>query len=138
MLEVDAKAIARIKQFEFGGRYGEGLAYPGRVYFVPDETLLLEEASSPTAMLKASRSAPGVNTETTIAREDEAARFRDERTCHSRQARYRFDVPISCAVDHVNRIIAGMCDVHPICGRMNIGVIEPAIGSMSREFDVPE
>jgi len=46
MLEVDAKAIARIKQYEFGGRYRDGFAYPGRVYFVPDETLLLEEASS--------------------------------------------------------------------------------------------
>jgi hypothetical protein len=40
MLEVDAKAIARIKQFEFGGRYREGVAYSGGVYFVPDETLL--------------------------------------------------------------------------------------------------
>jgi Protein of unknown function (DUF3182) len=46
MLEVDAKAIARIKQYEFGGRYRDGFAHPGRVYFVPDETLLVEEASS--------------------------------------------------------------------------------------------
>jgi hypothetical protein len=46
MLEVDAKAIARMKQYEFGGRYRDGFAYPRRVYFVPDETLLLEEASS--------------------------------------------------------------------------------------------
>src|SRR5262249_45780424 len=46
MLEVDAKAIARMKQYEFGGRYRDGFAYSGRVYFVPDETLLLEEASS--------------------------------------------------------------------------------------------
>jgi len=46
MLEVDAKAIALIKQYEFGGRYHDGIAYPGRVYFVPDDTLLLEEASS--------------------------------------------------------------------------------------------
>src|SRR5262245_33700837 len=46
MLEVDAKAIARIKQYEFGGRYHAGFAYPGQVYFVRDETLLLEEASS--------------------------------------------------------------------------------------------
>jgi hypothetical protein len=46
MLEVDAKAIAGIKQYEFGGRYQDGFAYPSRVYFVPDETLLLEEASS--------------------------------------------------------------------------------------------
>jgi len=74
----------------------------------------------------------------TIAREDEAARFRDERTRHSRQAGYRFNVPIPRAVDHVDRIIAGMCDVHPIRRWMNIGVVEPAIGSMSREFDVAE
>jgi len=50
----------------------------------------------------------------------------------------RFNVPISRAVDHVDRIIAGMCDVDPIRGWMNIGVIEPAIGSMRREFDVAE
>jgi len=31
-----------------------------------------------------------------------------------------------------------MCDVDPICRQMNICVIEPAIGSMRREFDVAE
>jgi hypothetical protein len=31
-----------------------------------------------------------------------------------------------------------MRDVDPIRGRMNIGVIEPAIGSMRRELDVTE
>jgi hypothetical protein len=46
MLEVDAKAIAGVKQYAFGGRYQDGFAYSSRVYFVPDETLLLEEASS--------------------------------------------------------------------------------------------
>src|SRR5215831_18977373 len=46
MLEADAKAIAGVKQFEFGGRYRDETVYPGRVYFVPDETLLVEEASS--------------------------------------------------------------------------------------------
>jgi uncharacterized protein DUF3182 len=46
MLEVDAKAIARVKQYAFGGRYRDGVAHSGRVYFVPDETLLVEEASS--------------------------------------------------------------------------------------------
>ena len=74
----------------------------------------------------------------TIAREDEIAGFRDERTCHCRQAGYRFNVLISRAVDHVDRVIAGMCDVEPIRGWMNIGVIEPPIGSMRREFDVAE
>jgi len=46
MLEADAKAIARVKQYEFGGLYREGFAHSGRIYFVPDETLLVEEASS--------------------------------------------------------------------------------------------
>jgi hypothetical protein len=31
-----------------------------------------------------------------------------------------------------------MCDVDPIRGWMNIGVIEPAMGSMHREFDVAQ
>jgi hypothetical protein len=31
-----------------------------------------------------------------------------------------------------------MCDVEAIRGSMNIGVIEAAIGSMRREFDVAE
>src|SRR5215475_3368973 len=74
----------------------------------------------------------------TIAHKDEIARFKDERPCHCHQAGYRFNVLISRAVDHVDRVIAGMCDVEPIRGLMNVGVIEPAIGSMCREFDVAE
>ena len=74
----------------------------------------------------------------TIACEDEPARFRDERTCHSHEARYRFNVSIARAVDHVDGIIAGMCDVDPICGWMNIGVIEGAIGWMRRKFDMAQ
>jgi hypothetical protein len=31
-----------------------------------------------------------------------------------------------------------MRDVEPIGGRMDIGVIESAVGSMRREFDMPE
>jgi hypothetical protein len=31
-----------------------------------------------------------------------------------------------------------MCDVEPVRRVMNISVIEPAIGSMLREFDVAE
>jgi hypothetical protein len=73
-----------------------------------------------------------------IACEDETVLFRYERTCHSREARNRFNIPISPAVDHVERIITGMCDVDPIRGWMNISVIEPAIGSMRREFDVAQ
>jgi len=31
-----------------------------------------------------------------------------------------------------------MCDVDPICGWMNIGVIEGAIGWMRRKFDMAQ
>jgi hypothetical protein len=31
-----------------------------------------------------------------------------------------------------------MCDVEPVRGLMNISVIEPAIGSMLRKFDVAQ
>src|SRR5262245_10174017 len=74
----------------------------------------------------------------TVAREDEAVHFGDERTCYPHQARYRGNVSISPAVDHVDSIVAGMCDVEAVCGVMNISVIEPAIGSMLREFDVAQ
>src|SRR5262245_66568893 len=73
---------------------------------------------------------------TPVAGEDEAVRFGDERTCHSDEARYRRNVPISRAVDHVDRIVARMCNVEPVRGVMNISVIETAIGSMFRLFVV--
>ena len=53
-------------------------------------------------------------------------------------AGYRLNVLISRAVDHIDRVIAGMCDVEPVRGVMNISVIESATGSMLREFDVAE
>src|SRR5262249_58894061 len=74
----------------------------------------------------------------TIAREDEIALLRDEPPCHCHQAGYRFNVLISRAVDHIDRVIAGMCDVEPVRGVMNISVIESATGSMLLEFDVAE
>jgi len=45
---------------------------------------------------------------------------------------------ISRAVDHVDGIVAGMRDVDLVRGLMNIGVIEPAFGSMLRKFDVAQ
>jgi hypothetical protein len=51
-----------------------------------------------------------------VAREDEAARFGDQRTGDGREARHRFDVPISRAVDDVDGIVAGMRDIEPVRG----------------------
>ena len=44
MLIADAKAIADIKEFEFAGDFQKGTAYPAPLFFVPDDTLLVEEA----------------------------------------------------------------------------------------------
>jgi hypothetical protein len=44
MLAADAKAIAGIKGYEFGGCYQEDHSYSGPLFFVPDDTLLLDEA----------------------------------------------------------------------------------------------
>src|SRR5262249_10820040 len=74
----------------------------------------------------------------TIAREDETVRFGDERTCHSDEAGYRFNVPISRAVDDVDGIVVVWGDVGAVRGLMNIRVIDPAIGLMGREFDVAQ
>src|SRR4029078_3443878 len=46
MLEEDAKTIARIKNCEFAGYYSSGLARSGALFFVPDQTLLAEEAET--------------------------------------------------------------------------------------------
>ena len=45
MLVANAKDLARIKHYDFGGTYREGHSYSGHVYFVPEDTLLLDEAS---------------------------------------------------------------------------------------------
>ena len=41
LLEADARAIAKLKNYEFGGYYQN--RHVGRLFFVPDQTLLLEE-----------------------------------------------------------------------------------------------
>jgi len=46
MLTADAEAIARLKQYDFGGDYDRAKHYNRHVYFVPDDTLLLDEAQS--------------------------------------------------------------------------------------------
>jgi Protein of unknown function (DUF3182) len=46
LLAVEAKAIATLKGYEFGGQYNEGREYGRHVFFVPDDALLLEEARS--------------------------------------------------------------------------------------------
>src|SRR5437660_12106870 len=45
MLVANAKDLARIKHYDFGGTYREGHSYSGYVYFFPEHTLLLDEAS---------------------------------------------------------------------------------------------
>jgi hypothetical protein len=46
LLEEDAKTIARLKRSDFSGYYTSELAGTGSLFFVPDQTLLLEEAQS--------------------------------------------------------------------------------------------
>jgi hypothetical protein len=46
VLEADAKAIAKFTGYDFGGNYGEASVRSGPVFFVPDDTLLLDEAVS--------------------------------------------------------------------------------------------
>ena len=46
LLAVEANAIATLKQYEFGGQYDESIDYGRHVFFVPDDTLLIEEARS--------------------------------------------------------------------------------------------
>ena len=45
VLDLGAKAIARIKGYEFGGHYDTAYDYCGPLFFVPDDTLLLDEAA---------------------------------------------------------------------------------------------
>src|SRR5215471_16860330 len=46
VLDLGAKAIAKIKSYEFEGHYDSAHHYSGPLFFVPDDTLLLDEASS--------------------------------------------------------------------------------------------
>jgi hypothetical protein len=45
VLDLVAKAIAKIKGYEFGGHYDPEYHYSGPLFFVPDDTLLLDEAA---------------------------------------------------------------------------------------------
>src|SRR5262245_65009506 len=45
VLDLVAKAIAKIKGYEFGGHYDPEYHYSGSLFFVPDDTLLLDEAA---------------------------------------------------------------------------------------------
>jgi hypothetical protein len=45
VLNAGAKAIAEIKGYDFGGRYETRYDYSGPLFFVPDDTLLPDEAS---------------------------------------------------------------------------------------------
>jgi len=45
VLDLGAKAIARIKGYEFWGHYDAACNYSGPLFFVPDDTLPLDEAS---------------------------------------------------------------------------------------------
>jgi Protein of unknown function (DUF3182) len=45
VLDLVAKAIAKIKGYEFGGHYDPEYHYSGQLFFVPDDTLLLDEAA---------------------------------------------------------------------------------------------
>jgi Protein of unknown function (DUF3182) len=46
MLDADAKVIAHVLGYEFGGRLQAAKDYAAPVFFVPDDTLLVDEASS--------------------------------------------------------------------------------------------
>ena len=35
-----AEAVAKLKQYDFAGRYDRARTYPGHVYFVPDDTMI--------------------------------------------------------------------------------------------------
>ena len=45
VLDATAKAIAKIKRYDFGGHYEAQCDYPGPLFFVPGDTLLVEETA---------------------------------------------------------------------------------------------
>ena len=45
VLNLAAETIAKIKGYDFGGHYDTARDYPGPLYFVPDDTVLLNEAA---------------------------------------------------------------------------------------------
>src|SRR4051812_24818472 len=46
MLEADAKVIAQLMRYDFGGEHPTACDHSDRIFFVPDDTLLLDEARS--------------------------------------------------------------------------------------------
>jgi hypothetical protein len=46
LLIADAKAIANLKQYDFGAQYDDSKSYARPLYFVPDDTLSVNEADS--------------------------------------------------------------------------------------------
>jgi hypothetical protein len=46
MLDADAKVIAHVLGYDFGGHHQAAKDYAAPVFFVPDDTLLVDEASS--------------------------------------------------------------------------------------------
>jgi len=52
MLTANAKSIAAAKQYDFGGDYDATKNYSRQIYFVPDDTLLLEEANRSASKLR--------------------------------------------------------------------------------------
>jgi hypothetical protein len=67
---------------------------------------------------------------------DKAHRLGHQSACHAREAGNRFNVPISRDVDHIDRIVAGVRDIEPIRRRVDVGMVEAALGSIFRKFDV--
>jgi len=75
---------------------------------------------------------------TSIGGKDESTRFGHENAGHRRQAGDRFEIFILRDVDHIDRVVAGVRDVEPVCGSMNVRVIESAARSIGRQLDVTE
>jgi hypothetical protein len=46
LLTADARALAKLKQYDFGGQYDVAKNYARPMYFIPDDTLLVDEAQS--------------------------------------------------------------------------------------------
>ena len=46
LLEADARVLAQLMQYEFGGTHPSAVTDSGNIFFVPDDTLLLDEARS--------------------------------------------------------------------------------------------
>src|SRR5262245_31338747 len=45
VLDATAKAIANIRRYDFGGQYDAQYDYPGPLFFVPSDTLVVQESA---------------------------------------------------------------------------------------------